>query len=53
MSGTTFRATLNAEGLYHTNHFVLRLSPRNHPLVDEVTSGDVEIRNASPEALRA
>jgi hypothetical protein len=53
MSGETFRATLKAEGLYQTNHFVLRLSPRNHQLVDEVTSGDIEIRNATPEALRA
>lgn len=53
MSGETFRATLKAEGLYQTNHFVLRLSPRNHQLVDEVTSSDFETRNATPDALRA
>lgn len=53
MPGETFRATLEAEGLYQTNHFVLRLSPRNHQLVDELTSASFEMRNATPEALRA
>lgn len=32
-----FNATLNAHGTYTTEHFVLRLSPRVHELVDAIT----------------
>ena len=36
-----FGATLEAHGLYNTNEFVLRLSPRIHELVDALTRGDL------------
>lgn len=35
-----FNATLNAHGSYTTEHFVLRLSPRVHELVDAITRGN-------------
>ena len=35
----TFEASLNAHGMYETIRFVLRLSPRNHELVDSITLG--------------
>lgn len=34
---TVFEATINALGTYTTEHFVLRLSPRTHELVDAIT----------------
>ena len=36
----SFEATLNAHGLYTTEEFVLRLSPRVHELVDAITRGE-------------
>lgn len=37
-----FRATLNAHGLYNTENFVLRLSPRVHELMDAVLKGETD-----------
>lgn len=37
-----FRATLNAHGLYSTENFVLRLSPRVHELMDAVLRGETD-----------
>lgn len=37
-----FDATLGAHGTYTTEHFVLRLSPRTHELVDALTRGQTE-----------
>lgn len=37
-----FNATLDAHGTYTTEHFVLRLSPRVHELVDALTRGDTD-----------
>lgn len=37
-----FRATLNAHGLYSTENFVLRLSPRVHELMDAVLQGETD-----------
>ncbi len=48
-----FAACLNARGLYNTNHFVLRLNPRIHQLVDEVTSTVRPIEDLSAEAIQA
>jgi len=50
--GTVFNAALNVHGMYETMKFVLRLSPRNHELVDEITA---EGRTApiSPEGFQA
>jgi len=36
---SSFAACLNARGLYHNMHFVLRLSPRVHELIDAVENG--------------
>lgn len=38
----TFSATLDAHGVYATEQFVLRLSPRVHELVDALTKGETE-----------
>lgn len=35
----TFAATLKAHGSYETTRFVLRLSPRNHELMEQVEAG--------------
>jgi hypothetical protein len=37
-----FDATLDAYGTYTTEHFVLRLSPRAHELVDALTKGETD-----------
>jgi hypothetical protein len=37
-----FNATLDNHGTYTTEHFVLRLSPRVHELVDAITRGETD-----------
>ena len=49
----TFEASFNAHGKYETMRFVLRLSPRNHELVDSITSGRHDLRDIGSEALQA
>ncbi len=49
----TFEASLNAHGMYETTRFVLRLSPRNHELMDSIKFGLHSIGEISPEALQA
>ena len=49
----TFEASFNAHGKYETMRFVLRLSPRNHELVDSITSGRHALRDIGSEALQA
>lgn len=49
----TFEASLNAHGMYETMRFVLRLSPRNHELVDSLTSGKYSVGDISSEGLQA
>ncbi|MFB7143369.1 hypothetical protein ACWGMK_00760 [Agrobacterium deltaense] len=39
---SVFQATLDAHGTYTTEHFVLRLSPRAHELVDAITRGQTD-----------
>lgn len=39
---TVFEATLDAYGTYTTEHFVLRLSPRTHELVDAITRQETD-----------
>jgi len=48
-----FAACLNERGLYNTNQFVLRLSPRIHRLVDAATSGEHAIEDLSSEMIQA
>jgi len=49
----TFAASLNAHGMYETMRFVLRLSPRNHELMDTLPNGQLTRGQISPEGLRA
>jgi len=47
----TFESSLNAHGMYETMRFVLRLSPRNHELIDSF--GQQSVGDISSEALQA
>lgn len=49
----TFAASLNAHGMYETMRFVLRLSPRNHELMDALPNGLLAGSQISPEGVRA
>lgn len=49
----TFEASLDAHGKYETMRFVLRLSPRNHELIDSLTRGVYSVGSLSSEALQA
>ncbi|WP_127814928.1 hypothetical protein [Bordetella avium] len=48
-----FRAALDVHGMYETMRFALRLSPRNHELVDSLTTGVHAAGDISGEALQA
>ncbi|WP_311272649.1 MULTISPECIES: hypothetical protein [unclassified Rhizobium] len=48
-----FNAVLNAHGLYNTEQFVLRLSPRNHELIDQIGTGGHALSEVSIETLQA
>jgi hypothetical protein len=48
-----YRAALDVHGVYETMKFVLRLSPRNHELVDSVESGIYKAGQISQEAIQA
>jgi hypothetical protein len=49
----TFESCLNAHGMYETMRFVLRLSPRNHELMDMLQANAFELENIQPEAIQA
>lgn len=49
----TFQACLNAHGMYETMRFVLRLSPRNHHLVDSMKFGEQSVGDIDTDALQA
>ncbi len=49
----TFASCLNAHGMYETMRFVLRLSPRNHELIDSLKFGQQSVGDISSEALQA
>ena len=49
----TFEACLNAHGMYETMRFVLRLSPRNHELMESLELGEASVAEISSEALQA
>lgn len=49
----TFESCLNAHGMYETMRFVLRLSPRNHELMDMIEENAFEPGNVTPEAIQA
>jgi hypothetical protein len=48
-----FGACLNARGLYSTTHFVVRLSPRIHRLLDKATTGAHAAREIDSETIQA
>lgn len=48
-----FESSLNAHGMYETMRFVLRLSPRNHELIDSLKLGQQSVGDISSEALQA
>jgi hypothetical protein len=50
---STFKSSLNVHGMYETMRFVLRLSPRNHDLMDLIQANAFGIGNAPPEAIQA
>jgi len=49
----TFKSCLNAHGMYETMRFVLRLSPRNHELMDMIEANAFELGNIPSEAIQA
>lgn len=49
----TFEACLSAHGMYETMRFVLRLSPRNHELMDMIEANAFAIGDIPTEALQA
>lgn len=49
----TFESCINAHGMYETMRFVLRLSPRNHELIDSLEFGQHSVGDISSEALQA
>jgi hypothetical protein len=49
----TFEACLNAHGMYETMRFVLRLSPRNHELMETIEANALNPDAISPEAIQA
>jgi hypothetical protein len=48
-----FGAALGVHGVYETMRFVLRLSPRNHELVDSIATGIHEAGDVSRDAIQA
>lgn len=48
-----FNAIFNAHGLYNTEQFVLRLSQKNHALIDEILEEGFDKNNISDDALQA
>lgn len=49
----TFEACLQAHGMYETMRFVLRLSPRNHELMEVIESNDFDASSVTPEVIQA
>ncbi|MEX5600432.1 hypothetical protein [Pseudophaeobacter sp. C1-32P7] len=49
----TFKACLNAHGMYETMRFVLRLSPRNHELMERIESNEFETSAAPVDVVQA
>jgi len=52
-SAPTFASNLNVHGMYETMRFVLRLSPRNHELMEMIPASGVGLGDLHPEAIQA
>ena len=50
---STLKSCLNAHGMYETMRFVLRLSPRNHELMEVIEEKGFQPDNVSSEVLQA
>lgn len=48
-----FNAIFNAHGLYNTEQFVLRLSPKNHSLIDKIVDSDFDQSNLDSNTVQA
>lgn len=48
-----FNAIINAHGLYNTEQFVLRLSPKNHGLIDGILKEGFDKNNVGDDVLQA
>lgn len=49
----TFASNLNVHGMYETMRFLLRLSPRNHELMEMIPANGVGLGDVPPEAIQA
>jgi hypothetical protein len=49
----TFASNLNVHGMYETMRFILRLSPRNHELLEMVPMDGIVLTDLPPEAVQA
>lgn len=49
----TFGANLNVHGMYETMRFVLRLSPHNHELIEDITEKGMAFTKVTPEIIQA
>lgn len=52
-AGPTFNACLNVHGMYETMRFVLRLSPRNHELMETIESKEFDASSVPADVLQA
>ena len=52
-SEPTFASNLNVHGMYETMRFLLRLSPRNHELMEMIPASGVGLGDLQPEAIQA
>ena len=52
-SEPTFASNLNVHGMYETMRFVLRLSPRNHELMETIPANGIGLGDVPPEAIQA
>jgi hypothetical protein len=49
----TFASNLNVHGMYETMRFLLRLSPRNHELMEMISVNGVGLGDVPPDAIQA
>ncbi|MHB8304270.1 MAG: hypothetical protein ACYDC6_15885 [Acidobacteriaceae bacterium] len=49
----TFASNLNVHGMYETMRFVLRLSPRNHELMEMIPMNGISLGDVTPDAIQA
>jgi hypothetical protein len=52
-AGPTFASNLDVHGMYETMRFVLRLSPRNHELMDMISVDGFSVETAPSEVIQA